>query len=58
MCINRTLYIDQLQFAFNHFNDELFGGQLPEVVITANAKKGQSRSFRMEQVDYCRFDCS
>ena len=45
MCINKTLYIDQLQTAFNHFNDELFGGQLPEVVITANAKKGSLGHF-------------
>ena len=45
MCINTNLYIDQLQFAFNVFNQSIFEAELPEVIITTQSKNGSRGHF-------------
>lgn len=47
--VNETIYIGYLETAFGHFNQALFDGELPPVVITMIRKKNSAGYFHAEQ---------
>ena len=58
MSVNQARYVDCLNYAYRHFNVELFGGNLPEVVITLIRKKKSLGYFHANQWRLSKDDSS